>query len=154
MSQGQNLSVDIGWFRGNYHIGPDRGYGTFVLPTAQIAKWNEEGHATGGMFGGGVMPTPPRQFIRVGFLHSINSDKRTQRLFVTLVQDVVEGRKTWKQAYNELGARMLIRLQKAIKMDIYEKNRPLTIALKGHATTLIDTGQMMNSIEYRTSKRK
>lgn len=154
MSQGRNLSVDIGWFRGNYHIGPDRGMGTTVLPTAQIAKWNEEGHAVGGMYGGGVMPSPPRQFIRVGFLHSIKSDRSTQELFVRLTQDVVEGRKTWKKAYSELGANLFIRLQKAIKMDIYEKNRPLTIALKGHAVTLIDTGQMMNSIEYRTNTRK
>lgn len=154
MDQGRNLSVDVGWFRGNYHIGPDRGMGTLILPTAQIAKWNEEGHRVGGMYGGGVLPAPPRPFIRIGFKHSIDSDKSTQELFVRLTQDVVGGRKTWKQAYNELGARLLIRLQKAIKMDIYQANRPLTIALKGHAVTLIDTGQMMNSIEYKISKKR
>lgn len=148
LSKGRNLSVEIGWFRGNYHVGKNG----LTLPTAQIAKWNEEGHETGGMYG--VHYVPPRPFIRVGFKHSIDSDKATQDLFVKFTQDVAEGRKTWKQVYNELGARLLIRLQKAIKMDIYASNRPLTIALKGHGITLIDTGQMQNSIEYRVGNRQ
>lgn len=148
LSQGKNLSVEIGWFRGNYHLGKNG----VTLPTAQIAKWNEEGHMTGGMYG--IHYVPPRPFIRVGFKHSIESDRKTRDLFISLTQDVAEGKKTWKQAYNELGEKLLVRLKKAIDMDIYAANRPLTIALKGHGITLIDTGQMRNSIEYRVGNRK
>lgn len=148
LSKGQGMVVEIGWFRGNVHLGKDG----VSLPTAQIAKWNEEGHLTGGKYG--VHYSPPRPFMRTGFIHAIESDQSTRDLFIQLTQRVAEGHISWKQAYNTLGARLLLRMQKAIKMDIYVSNRPLTIALKGHSTTLIDTGQMLNSIEYRTGVRR
>ena len=148
LSQGRSLSVDIGWFRGNMHVGKNG----LVLPTAQIAKWNEEGHMTGGMYG--MHYVPPRPFIRVGFYQSIISDRSTRDLFITLTRDVAEGRISWQRAYNILGARLLVRMQKAIKMDIYVPNKPLTIALKGHGVTLIDTGQMVNSVEYKISRSR
>ena len=148
LSGGKGLCVEIGWFRGNIHIGKSG----VVLPTAQIAKWNEEGHMTGGKYG--VHIVPPRPFIRVGFVHSIESSKETRDSFVGLTQQVADGNMTWEQAYNRLGAILLQRLQKAIKMDIYVSNTPLTISLKGHGVTLIDTGQMLNSIEYRVGRRR
>lgn len=151
LSKGRSLAVEIGWFRGNYHVNENGGVG-WMLPTAQIAKWNEEGHLTGGMYG--VHYVPPRPFMRVGFIHAIESDRTVRESFVRYTQEVAEGRMTWQQVYNRLGAMLLIRLQKAIKMDIYAKNSPLTISLKGHSTTLIDTGQMINSIEYRVATKR
>lgn len=151
LTKGRNLVVEIGWFRGNYHVNESGGVG-WMLPTAQIAKWNEEGHLTGGKYG--VHYVPPRPFFRTGFIHSIESDRQTRESFVRFTIEVAEGRMTWQQVYNKLGAMLLIRLQKAIKMDIYVKNTPLTISLKGHSTTLIDTGQMLNTIEYRIGSRK
>lgn len=152
LSKGQGMVVEIGWFRGNYHASKDDNGVSWLLPTAQIAKWNEEGHMTGGKYG--VHIVPPRPFMRVGFKHAIESDRFARESFVRLTQDVAEGRKTWDKAYSELGAIMLLRLQKAIKMDIYVKNTPFTISLKGNSTTLIDTGQMLNSIQTRVGRRK
>lgn len=152
LTKGQTLCVEIGWFRGNYHASKDDNGVSWQLPTAQIAKWNEEGHMTGGKYG--VHIVPPRPFMRVGFKHAIESDRFARESFVRLTQDVAEGRKTWDKAYSELGAIMLLRLQKAIKMDIYVKNTPFTISLKGNSTTLIDTGQMLNSIQTRVGRRK
>ena len=148
LSTGRGMCVEIGWFRGNTHVGKSG----VVLPTAQIAKWNEEWHMTGGKYG--VHIVPPRPFMRVGFIHSIESSREARDSFVRLTQQVAEGNMTWEQAYNRLGVIMLKRLQKAIKMDIYASNTPLTISLKGHGVTLIDTGQMLNSIEYRVGRRK
>jgi hypothetical protein len=148
LSTGRGLCVEIGWFRGNVHIGKSG----VVLPTAQIAKWNEEGHMTGGKYG--VHIVPPRPFMRVGFIHNIESSREARESFVSLTQQVAEGNMTWEQAYNRLGAIMLQRLQKAIKMDIYVSNTPLTISLKGHGVTLIDTGQMLNTVEYRVGRSR
>lgn len=152
LTKGQTLCVEIGWFRGNYHASKDDDGVSWQLPTAQIAKWNEEGHMTGGKYG--VHIVPPRPFMRVGFKHSIESDRQARESYVRLTQDVAAGRKTWNMVYVELGRIMLTRLQKAIKMDIYAKNTPFTISLKGNSTTLIDTGQMLNSIEVRIGRRK
>jgi hypothetical protein len=70
------------------------------------------------------------------------------------VQQVAAGEKTWEQVYERLGYDLVVAMQKAIKMDIYTANAPLTVAMKGHGMTLVDTGAMLNSVEYKVLRRR
>ncbi len=143
--KGKSMCVHVGWFRGNYHVSRSG----ITLPTAQIAKWNEEGHITG--WGGYA---PPRPFIRVGFVYALERSKDVRDKYVLYTQQVASGERTWEQIYERLGYDALVAMQKAIKMDIYTANSPLTVSMKGHGITLIDTGAMLNSVEYKVMRRR
>lgn len=148
LKTGMKQSAEIGWFSGNLHIGKSG----LSLPTAQIAKWNEEGHLTGGKYG--VHFVPPRPFIRSGFMFLLKSDTRVPQLMRDLTRAVAEGILTWNGAYIKLGSFLVEKMQMAIMLDIYPNNRPLTIELKGHAETLIDSQQMLSKIEARVGRKR
>lgn len=148
LKTGSKQSSEVGWFSGNVHIGKNG----LTLPTAQIAKWNEEGHLTGGKYG--VHFVPPRPFIRSGFMFLLKVDSRFKDLCVDLTRAVAEGKMNWKTAYIKLGVFLVEKMQTAILLDIYPDNRPLTIELKGHAETLIDSQQMISKIQSRVGRKR
>lgn len=149
LKTGMKQSAEVGWFSGNIHIGSD---GQLDLPTAQIAKWNEEGHWTGGKYG--VHFVPPRHFIRTGFMFLLENGAGTKRLLLELTKAVAEGRLTWNGAYIRLGQSLIGKMQKAIELDIYVSNTPFTIELKGHSQTLINTRQMLEKVEARVGRKR
>lgn len=81
-------------------------------------------------------------------------DSRFKDLCVDLTRAVAEGRMNWKTAYIKLGVFLVEKMQTAILLDIYPDNRPLTIELKGHAETLIDSQQMISKIQSRVGRKR
>lgn len=147
LSTGRYLSSEVGWFRGNKHSHPTKP----SIPTAQIAKWNEEGHFTSGMYG--VHYVPPRPFIRFGFMRLVTAPDITD-FILQLTHRVAIGDISWRVAYTELGKRLQKLMEKAILMDNYVSNTQFTIELKGHSVTLIDSLEMLKSVESRVGRGK
>jgi len=129
----QSKSVRVGWWRSYY---PD---GTSV---AQVAAWNEEGHLNGGMFPGTF--TPPRPFIRTGFLPKAkNVLNEYSKLFFLYVDGSVKISDFWGAMSRELEEKM--------KESILEFKSPgnaeVTISMKGFDDPLINTGNLYDSVK-------
>lgn len=72
--------------------------------------------------------------------------------FADLVQEALEGHGNANTIMHSMGKLMVNDMKSQIKGYIRPHNAPLTIANKGFDDTLIDTGKMLNSIDYRINK--
>ena len=98
-------------------------------------------------FGLGV---PERSFLRAWF--DQNEDRA--RSFVTeLLKAVVKGKYSKEQALELLGTKLQAEIQARISAGIDPANAPSTIARKGSATPLIDTGQLRSSMSYKVGSK-
>ena len=64
------------------------------------------------------------------------------------------GKKSLKKAYNRIGLFVKGYMQHNLRFGGWKANRPVTIALKGSAQPLIDTGQMRQSITYVVAEKE
>lgn len=93
-------------------------------------------------FGLGV---PERSFIR----DTIDSNESVYKTFIRkLAEQVVFGRITQKQAVQLLGLKVKADMKNRIAAGIDPPNAPLTVVRKGSSTPLIDTGQLVNAIDF------
>lgn len=101
----------------------------------EVAMWNEFG----------TDKIPERSFLRAWF-----DDNRDRcRIAVRkMLEQVVTGKYTREQAMQLVAQRFVGEIQKRIAQGIPPANAPSTIARKGSATPLIDTGQLRSSISY------
>lgn len=99
--------------------------------------------ATKHEFGLGV---PERSFLRAWVDQNEAEIKTT---IVKLFGEVVKGRSTPRMAFDQLGLWSVGQIQKRIADGIAPANSPKTIARKGSAVPLIDTGQLRSSITYK-----
>lgn len=69
-----------------------------------------------------------------------------------LADRVGRGELTARQAHEILGLRIVADIKRAIQQGVPPPNKPATVKAKGSSKTLIDSGQMVNSItnEVRT----
>lgn len=132
----QHDRMRYGWFDSVHSSG---------FPTAQIAKWNEEGHKTGG---GGI--SPPRPMIRVGAAPKV--EKLVGETVRNSLTRIVLGDSDWKEELERIGQGAEKILKKEIEDWTTPPNRPLTIKLKGFNDPLIDTGQMLDQVTYRVGR--
>lgn len=141
---GSRKSAQVGWFRGNHHASSG-------LPMAQLASWLENGHRNGGIFEGTI--TPPRPFMRAGFIVYLRDSPDFAALVHTSMINVMTGKKTWTGVYNDLAPHMA----KALKMIMIAwndpRNRPMTISIKGFDNPLIETGELVNGIQWKVRNR-
>lgn len=129
----KSKSVKTGWWRSYY---PD---GTSV---AQVAAWNEEGHLNGGMFAGTY--TPPRPFIRTGFLPKAKVVlKEYSRLFFLHLEGNVGVSDFWNSVSKELEEKM----KESILEFKVPGNSPVTVSIKGFNDPLINTSTMYDSVK-------
>lgn len=133
-------TVDVGWWGG-------KNQPRTKIPSAQVAKWNEEGHANGGIGGN----TPPRPFIRTLFLPE--AAKLLENRFAPLVKDIAKGIVNWTFLKELMKEDLKGSLQKAILDWDSPKNSPVTISKKGFDDPLIETGTMYDSVKSRVSRR-
>lgn len=137
LKRGSNRVVRTGFFDGTYPDG---------ISVPQVAAWNEEGHLTGG---GGY--SPPRPFIRIGFIGRIEKSKL--RKYLPYVNQIALGKITWV-TLNKLIAEDMTEL---MKISILEwkspPNSPMTIAKKGFNDPLIETGLMYDRVKSRIVRR-
>lgn len=72
--------------------------------------------------------------------------------FADLTQDMLEGHGNSETIMRSMGRLMVDDMRVQIKGYIRPHNAPLTIANKGFDDTLIDTGKLLNSIDYRIAR--
>ena len=100
-----------------------------------VAAWNELG----------TEHTPPRPFMRQSVEN--NTAQITAMCKAQLVK-VVKGQATVRDALQALGVMQKALIQAEIKGGGFAANAPGTVAKKGSAQPLIDTGRMRQSVNY------
>lgn len=98
-------------------------------------------------FGAPEIGIPQRSFIR-GPID--DHEEELRRMERQLAQDVLRGRLSPKQAEYLLGERAKEIIQSAIRAGIDPPNAPSTIERKGSSTPLIDTGDLLKSIGWKS----
>ena len=116
--------------------GADHGGGVSVL---DVAMWQEFGTNT----------IPERSFIRAWF---DEDEPNLRQELTTLMQSVVEGKRTKDQALELLGQRAVARVQARMSEGVPPPNAPSTVRRKGSSTPLIDKGALRSSISYRVEQ--
>ena len=136
LMKAKDSSIKVGFFDEFYGSENDN------LPVAQVAQWQEEG----------TDKIPMRPFMRAGFMI-----KNIEKLgWLTpevkgMISAVALGNMSWNQMYHKLGPVFVKIMQKEIELWQIPMNAPLTVELKGFNNPLIDSGKMLDSVEYRIS---
>ena len=105
---------------------------------ADIGAFNEFGTPT----------IPRRSFIRSTFSKHLKANKRLLR---ALLQRVVITKITPHQALDAFGQKLAAQVINTINDGVPPPNAPATIARKGSSKTLINQGQMKQSIAYKVN---
>lgn len=122
--------------------GEERPKGAAVT-VLDVALWNHYGTAN----------IPARPFLSLYF---DTQTARVQERAATLFRSVVAGKRTRLEALDLLGQVFVGDIQRAMTVGYfgsYPGNADSTIARKGSATPLVDTGQLRSSITYRVTFR-
>lgn len=135
--QANQESLKLGWFE-DARYGPENDN----LPVATVARFMEEGDP---------VKYPPRPFIRVGFLPRLKAPEYVP-LFQSAITSVLEGKATFKQAYTKMGPVLAKGLQNEIIGWDTPPNSARTIAEKGFNDPLIDTGKMLESVDFKVER--
>lgn len=127
--------MDVGFLEGKNHVSKD---GRHIVPMALVAAANE--------FGNPAQNRPPRPFMRDTF-----EAGKTE-----WVQGLAKALKRYEfsssQALEILGAKASSDVVSAIVHFDDPPLAPSTIAAKGFAKPLIDTGQMQKAVSYEVRK--
>ena len=94
---------------------------------------------------------PLRSFIRETVNVRQDEIKVLQRM---LLEAVLDGRIDAETALSQLGLAVAGMMQERIAMSILPRNHPFTVARKGSTTTLIDSGQLRQSIRHKVRDKK
>ena len=108
---------------------------------ARVAAWNEFGTDS----------VPARPFFR----NAIDGNKeKILDMTEKLANEAMIGKSTVQQAFDRLGLFMQGLIRASIRSNTPPPNSPKTIAAKGSSKTLIDSGQMINSVTYVSLRGK
>lgn len=136
IAKGPGVTVGVHAAEGaKAEVGRDHSAAVTVL---EVGFWNE--------FGLGV---PERSFIRTWF-----DEAKPENLALAqqMLRRILHGSISLDDALNQMGALFAGRIQQRIAQGVPPPNAPLTIALKGSSTPLIDTGQLRQSITWKLQK--
>lgn len=133
-----NFETEVGWF-------PENRYGSDNenLQMAQVAQWNNEGHALQGV--------PPRPFLSVGFPRALRLNIQKD-VFKDVIRAISEGS----------GALVRIKrteqeLENVLRKVMIDWNDPpnsiWTIEAKGFNDPLINTSQLVANVTAKTHKK-
>jgi len=98
----------------------------------------------------GTKDIPERSFMRTSFdenVSKIQSDMNNE------AGKVMAGQSTVKSALSVIGMKHVDRMKRKIGSNIQPANHPETIKRKKSSRTLIDTGAMLNSVQYLVRAR-
>lgn len=113
------------------------------LQVAQVLQWMEEGDP---------VLYPPRPVMRVGFLPRLKTSEYVP-LFQETISSVLEGKLTLKQSYRRMAPILVAGLKNEIIQWDTPPNSPQTVADKGFNDPLINTGKMLESVDFKVEKR-
>lgn len=122
----------------------DAGASEDGTPIATYAFYNEMG-TRGGGWGG---PIPARPFMRDTFDQQKSKWGRTADLALSAV---LRGTSTLQRGLSVLGTMAQKDIQDAIVSGNWAPNSPVTVAMKGSDTPLVDTGALRQSIRYEVN---
>jgi hypothetical protein len=111
------------------------------VTVAQVAAINEYGNEH----------TPERSFIRSALSEHTQDLKKLQK---KIVNQIVSGKLSKKKGIGIIAQHVVDWIKNKIDQNIPPPNAKSTIAAKGSSHTLIDTGQMRNSVEFEISSGK
>lgn len=137
--------VDVGWWSGFHNNGRSEG-----ITLAQIAQWVDEGHINGGKYPG---YTPPRPFLSQALGVALKQNDWLGKKIAEAMPKVFSGQMKWEVFFRELGPDLVKLTQRVMEQFNNPSNSDLTIALKGFDNPTIETGQLMESVDWRISKR-
>ena len=135
--QANRENLKVGFFEDSRY-GPENDN----LPVATVAAWMEEGDP---------VKYPPRPFIRMGFLPRLKTSEYVP-VFQQAIKSVLDGQATFKQAYTKLGPVMVKGLQNEIIGWSTPPNSPQTVEAKGFNDPLIDSGKMLESVDFKVER--
>ncbi len=93
----------------------------------------------------GAPGIPQRSFLRAWF---DENQAKTKEATKRMAQSVLKGKRTRAQAIELLAQSFVGQIQRRIAQGIAPPNSPITIALKGSSTPIIETGQVRSAITY------
>lgn len=137
--------VDVGWWSGFHNNGRSEG-----ITLAQIAQWVDEGHINGGKYPG---YTPPRPFLSQALGVALKQNDWLGKKIAEHIPKVFSGQMKWEAFFRELGPDLAKLTQRVMEQFNNPSNSDLTTALKGFDNPTIETGQLMESVDWRISKR-
>ncbi len=108
-----------------------------------------KGASANGARGAGVH-VPERSFIRSTVDAKKNGEWRIAA--EALRKEMIEGRMTTDRALGLMGLRIKKDIQEKIRSQVPPPNAPSTIAAKGSDHPLINTGQLLNSIDFEVHR--
>jgi hypothetical protein len=135
--QSNRESLKLGFFEDSRY-GPENDN----LNVAQVAQFMEEGDP---------VKYPPRPFIRIGFLPRLKTPEYIP-IFQQAIKSVLDGQSSFRQAYTRLGPVLVKGLQNEIIGWDTPPNSPQTIEAKGFNHPLINTGKMLESVDFKVER--
>jgi hypothetical protein len=94
---------------------------------------------------------PERSFMRATFSEKASA---IEAKVIKLAKKLVKDGSGKEKAMGLLGEYIKGLMQARIRKGIPPPNKPATVAKKGSSTPLIDTGQLINSIEWKVASKK
>ena len=137
MIRDRSLSLKLGIFEESRY-----GSENDNLQVAQVFQWQEEGDPV--MY-------PPRPAFRVGFLPRLKTSEYIP-VFQQAIKSILDGQATFRQAYTRMGPTLVKGLQNEIIAWDTPPNSPQTIAEKGFNDPLINTGKMLESVDFKVER--
>ena len=135
LNQLAKLEVKVGYQGGeNYH--EEDGKSVDVL---DIAMWNELG----------TVNTPSRPFMR----DAVDKNQALINSFLAEQKNAIVRGESAQQVYSKIGVFMKGLIQDQIVSGSFTPNAPSTIAKKGSAQPLIDTGLMRQSVNFEVKRK-
>ena len=138
LSRGGDKGVDVGWWNSRHPSGE---------PSAQIAKWNEEGHMTSRR-----AYSPPRPFLRIGWMGKVR--RRGLSKYTQMVDSIAMGKLTWSKLNSIIAKDLTESLRQEILDWKTPENSPYTVEKKGFNDPLIETGSLYDTIKSRTMRAR
>lgn len=140
-----NPTLSVGVFQNAGQVSYGTSASGKTVTVLDVALWNEFGTYNQD----GSTHIPPRPFIRLYF---DGQAARIKQMATVAIRQVITQKLTKREALERLGMKLAGEIQTAIGVGYfgaYPENAPRTIAKKGSATPLVDTGQLRSSITYK-----
>lgn len=107
-------------------------------PMGTIAYWLEEG----------TKHIPSRPFM----YQSFSEHQMQSRGFKKAVKDYLYNNKGWELSFSAVGKEGKRLVKEIIEQGDFQPNSPVTVAIKGSDSPLIDTGYLKNNAKYKVEK--
>jgi hypothetical protein len=115
------------------------------LTVATVAMRNEFGFSGKDETTGEWIHIPERSFMRSAMKEN---KKKLKKMLNQLAKKVLHQEMDTKKALNIVGLKLQTMFRQKIETGPFKPNSPVTIILKGSDKPLIDTGQMLGSIDF------